>query len=179
MVGFKLFVKSMTSCLSKLKATNKFCFSNAIPDNVTTTSTWPYFSLFSALDELLGKNHWNYCFRLASYWPGRDNSKKFQSKNSNKIEERGFLCFLRRNQNWSISIWVIYSWCGWLGQNFIWYGVWGGISRIYENYFNWGNMQVLLFGHIFLRHFKITKWSFICCCVDFFQFVFISLRLTV
>ena len=36
-VIFENFVKSMTSCLSKLKVTTSFCFAFKIPDNVTAS----------------------------------------------------------------------------------------------------------------------------------------------
>ena len=37
-VIFEIFVKSMTSCLSKLKVTPSFCFAFKIPDNVTAST---------------------------------------------------------------------------------------------------------------------------------------------
>ena len=40
MVGFNFFVKSMTSCSSKLKVLPIFCFPNTIPDDVTTSSMY-------------------------------------------------------------------------------------------------------------------------------------------
>jgi hypothetical protein len=41
-VIFEIFIKSMSSCLSKLKVTPSFCFAFKIPDDVTATIlyTW-------------------------------------------------------------------------------------------------------------------------------------------
>ena len=38
LVCFEIFVKWMTSCLSKLKILHSFCFQNAIHDNPTASS---------------------------------------------------------------------------------------------------------------------------------------------
>ena len=40
MVGYEIFVKSMTPCLSELKVTPNFCFPNKIPDNLTATTMY-------------------------------------------------------------------------------------------------------------------------------------------
>ena len=42
LVIFENFVKSMTSCLSKLKVTPSFCFAFKIPDNPTATRSMYY-----------------------------------------------------------------------------------------------------------------------------------------
>ena len=39
-LGFEIFVKSMMSYLLKFKVLPSFCFSNSIPDDVTTTNIY-------------------------------------------------------------------------------------------------------------------------------------------
>ena len=48
-VIFVNFVKSMTSCLSKLKVTPNFCFPFKISDDPTTPNTYPYILTGQAL----------------------------------------------------------------------------------------------------------------------------------
>ena len=48
-VIFEIFIKSMTSCLSKLKVTTSFCFAFKIHDDVTATNNYKrYFQLLLA-----------------------------------------------------------------------------------------------------------------------------------
>ena len=51
-VIFEIFVKSMTSCLSKLKVTPSFCFAFKIPDDVTASNMY-----ISNLEDNFYKTH--------------------------------------------------------------------------------------------------------------------------
>jgi hypothetical protein len=46
-VIFENFIKSMTSCLSKLKVTPSFCFAFKIPDDPTTTNVYIQFFILA------------------------------------------------------------------------------------------------------------------------------------
>ena len=58
-VIFENFVKSMTSCLSKLKVTPSFCFAFKIPDNPTASNNYylDVMCIFSSLVEYCWQRH--------------------------------------------------------------------------------------------------------------------------
>ena len=58
-VIFENFVKSMTSCLSKLKVTSNFCYPFKIPDDPTASTKQSTVMCFQQLYSTWNKNLWN------------------------------------------------------------------------------------------------------------------------
>ena len=120
-VIFENFIKSMTSCLLKLKVTPSFCFPFEIRDNPTTSNAY----------RMPGHN-WIWSSRrladsgrtLSSYWnKGKCNYHFLKVSNT---DNKNFLCFRQGFVNWAFLITYLFvfealwNWCLLFLKNIWW-----------------------------------------------------------